>query len=102
MQIFTVFKSLSYANIYCIAKFELCRYLLYLGVRTMFAGSSCNAIVTIGSLVISGHFDKKVRFWDKRTESQSNEITLQGRVTSLDLAGGKFIVHDALSAARCL
>ncbi|XP_067948246.1 autophagy-related protein 16-like [Watersipora subatra] len=55
-------------------------------VRTMFAGSSCNALVTVGSLVVSGHFDKKVRFWDKRTDSQSNEITLQAKVTSLELA----------------
>ncbi|KAF6022515.1 hypothetical protein EB796_019189 [Bugula neritina] len=57
-------------------------------VRTMFAGSSCNTLVTIGSLVISGHFDKKIRFWDKRAgDAQSNEITLQGKVTSLCLAG---------------
>jgi len=57
----------------------------------MFAGSSCNTLVTIGSLVISGHFDKKIRFWDKRAgDAQSNEITLQGKVTSLCLAGGKY------------
>ncbi|XP_073255393.1 autophagy-related protein 16-1-like [Porites lutea] len=58
--------------------------------RTIFAGSSCNDIVInegIGSQVASGHLDKTVRFWDIRTENQSpvGEITLQGKITSLDL-----------------
>lgn len=55
----------------------------------MFAGSSCNSVVTMGSLVISGHFDKKLRFWDKRADAQSNEILLPAKVTSLELASGK-------------
>lgn len=29
------------------------------------------------------------RFWDKRADAQSNEITLQSKVTSMDLAAGK-------------
>lgn len=62
---------------------------MLLGVRTLFAGSTCNAVVTIGSLAISGHFDKKLRFWDKRADAPSNEITLQSKITSLDLAAGK-------------
>ncbi|XP_077987700.1 autophagy-related protein 16-like [Glandiceps talaboti] len=57
--------------------------------RTIFAGSSCNDLVTsdsAASTIISGHFDKRIRFWDTRSDSSANEITLQGRVTSLDLS----------------
>ncbi|XP_013415279.1 autophagy-related protein 16-1 isoform X2 [Lingula anatina] len=58
-------------------------------IKTIFAGSSCNDLVTsdgFGSNIISGHFDKRIRFWDTRSESSANEISLQGRVTSLDLS----------------
>lgn len=56
-------------------------------IKTIFAGSSCNDLVTLqGQNIISGHFDKRVRFWDSRTDSSSTEILLQGRVTSLDLS----------------
>lgn len=57
--------------------------------ETKFAGSSCNDLVTsdgAGSTIISGHFDKRIRFWDIRTEMSSNDIMLQGKVTSLDLS----------------
>ncbi|RMX37814.1 hypothetical protein pdam_00020029 [Pocillopora damicornis] len=59
--------------------------------RTIFAGSSCNDIVInegFGSQVVSGHLDKTVRFWDVRSDNQSSvgEITLQGKITSLDLS----------------
>uniref|UniRef100_A0A1B0DC16 Uncharacterized protein n=1 Tax=Phlebotomus papatasi TaxID=29031 RepID=A0A1B0DC16_PHLPP len=53
-------------------------------VETKFAGSSCNDLVTTdgsGSCIISGHFDKKIRFWDTRTDSSSNDIVLSGRHT---------------------
>lgn len=56
------------------------------GTRTLFAGSSCNDVVAgrgLGPTVISGHFDKRIRFWDTRTAT-ANEIALQGKVTSLD------------------
>jgi len=38
--------------------------------------------------VASGHLDKTVRFWDVRSDNQSSvgEITLQGKITSLDLS----------------
>lgn len=36
--------------------------------------------------ILSGHFDKKIRFWDQRSESSHNEILLQGKVTSLNLS----------------
>ncbi|TRY83659.1 hypothetical protein DNTS_027957 [Danionella cerebrum] len=54
-------------------------------LRTVFAGSSCNDIVCTEQCVMSGHFDKKVRFWDIRAESIVRELELMGRVTSLDL-----------------
>ncbi|KAK9878794.1 hypothetical protein WA026_003632 [Henosepilachna vigintioctopunctata] len=57
-------------------------------VETKFAGSSCNDLVTVdysGSTIISGHFDKSIRFWDTRCEASSNNIILNGKVTSLDL-----------------
>lgn len=36
------------------------------GIKTVFAGSSCNDIVCTEQCVMSGHFDKKIRFWDIR------------------------------------
>lgn len=62
------------------------------GIETKFAGSSCNDLVTSdgsGSTIISGHFDQRIRFWDTRAESSSNDIVLEGKVTSLDLSRGK-------------
>ena len=57
------------------------------GISTKFAGSSCNDLVTSdGVQIISGHFDKRVRFWDQRSETSHNEIVLQGKVTSLDIS----------------
>ncbi|KAK0133738.1 Autophagy-related protein 16 [Merluccius polli] len=72
-------------------------------MKTVFAGSSCNDIVCTEQCVMSGHFDKKVRFWDIRVkvmrlqvmrvkvmvcraESIVNDLELQGRVTCLDLS----------------
>ncbi|CAG7713025.1 unnamed protein product [Allacma fusca] len=57
-------------------------------VSTKFAGSSCNDLVCVGdgSPMISGHFDKRIRFWDARVEIPSQEVTLQGKITSLDLS----------------
>lgn len=57
-------------------------------VKTYLAGSSCNDVVTTdqsGECVASGHFDKKLRFYDTRSGSSTNfEITVSGRITSLD------------------
>ena len=62
-------------------------YHAQIGISTKFAGSSCNDLVTIdGVQILSGHFDKRIRFWDQRSESSHNEILLQGKVTSLDLS----------------
>lgn len=65
------------------------------GIETKFAGSSCNDLVTsdgAGSTIISGHFDQRIRFWDTRAESSSNDILLEGKVTSLDLSRGKYFI----------
>lgn len=40
-------------------------------MKTVFAGSSCNDIVCTEQCVMSGHFDKKVRFWDIRSVNES-------------------------------
>ena len=42
-------------------------------------------------MIISGHWDKKIRFWDLRVSSvnPSHELAIQGRVTSLSLFPGK-------------
>lgn len=40
------------------------------GIKTVFAGSSCNDIVCTEQCVMSGHFDKKIRFWDIRYVTQ--------------------------------
>ncbi|XP_012253468.2 autophagy-related protein 16-1 isoform X2 [Athalia rosae] len=69
-------------------------------IETKFAGSSCNDLVISdgsGSTIISGHFDKTIRFWDTRAESSSNNIVLQGKVTSLDLSRD---AHYLLSCVR--
>uniref|UniRef100_A0A3P8U8N0 ATG16 autophagy related 16-like 1 (S. cerevisiae) n=1 Tax=Amphiprion percula TaxID=161767 RepID=A0A3P8U8N0_AMPPE len=64
-------------------------------MKTVFAGSSCNDIVCTEQCVMSGHFDKKVRFWDIRAESIVRELELLGRVTSLDLN------HDRSELLTC-
>jgi len=57
-------------------------------ICTKFAGSSCNDLVTSDQVIISGHFDKKVRFWDNRSSSSEpmSEVIVGGKVTSLDLS----------------
>ena len=40
-----------------------------------------------GSL-ISGHFDKKIRFWDARNDSARCELQLQAAITSLSINRG--------------
>ncbi|RWS26149.1 autophagy-related protein 16-like protein, partial [Leptotrombidium deliense] len=63
-------------------------------IRTLFAGSTCNDLVTREgqecSAVISGHFDKRIRFWDIRSDCSANEILLQGKITSLAVSPDGF------------
>ncbi|OQR79631.1 autophagy-related protein 16-1-like [Tropilaelaps mercedesae] len=61
-------------------------------LRTLFAGSSCNDLITSdvnAANIISGHFDKKVRFWDTRTDTTPTEILLGDKITSLDLSSDR-------------
>ena len=77
---------------HCNLKFCDASCVLAVGEKTIFAGSSCFDLVTSDGLatsIISGHFDRKVRFWDTRLEKGVNEISLQGKVTSLDIAAGE-------------
>ena len=63
-------------------------------IRTLFAGSSCNDLIVASSesTVVSGHFDKRIRFWETRTESSTcNEILLEGRITSLAIHGNNLL-----------
>lgn len=65
---------------------------LLTGAETKFHGSSCNDVVVAdssGFMIISGHFDKRIRFWDTRSRSSSTDIQLHGKITSLDLTRGK-------------
>lgn len=48
------------------------------GIKTVFAGSSCNDIVCTEQCVMSGHFDKKVRFWDIRSVNGSDHFLVRG------------------------
>lgn len=64
------------------------------GTQTNFVGSSCNDLVTsdgAGTTIISGHFDKSIRFWDMRSENSVNKIEVNGKVTSLDLSRGIYV-----------
>ncbi len=63
------------------------------GIKTFFAGSTCNDLVACQdmgpALIISGHFDKRLRIWDTRTgDSPQKEIELQDRITSVFLSSG--------------
>lgn len=70
--------------------FPHCSILVDLGVRTLFAGSKCHDLVALDSSgsLISGHFDKKIRFWDARNDSARCEIQLQAAITSLSINRG--------------
>ena len=42
--------------------------------------------------IVSGHFDKRLRFWDERQDTSSHEMLLEGRITSVDLSFcGKYL-----------
>lgn len=51
----------------------------------------CYSPVPLSNMIISGHWDRKIRFWDHRTASvnPNHELTIQGRVSSLSLFPGE-------------
>ncbi|XP_048215558.1 protein Atg16l2 isoform X2 [Perognathus longimembris pacificus] len=54
--------------------------------RTINVISYCNDVVCGDHIIISGHNDQKIRFWDSRLPSCTQVIPVQGRVTSLSLS----------------
>ncbi|KAA0702268.1 Autophagy-related protein 16-1 APG16-like 1 [Triplophysa tibetana] len=54
-------------------------------IRTIDVLSFCSDVVCSEYLIISSHYDRKIRFWDSRAATCTQEVALQGRVTSLDL-----------------
>ncbi|XP_042595967.1 protein Atg16l2 [Cyprinus carpio] len=60
-------------------------------IQTIEVLSFCSDVVCSEYLIISSHYDKKIRFWDSRilhavrAGTCTQEVPLQGRVTSLDL-----------------
>ncbi|XP_003374982.1 conserved hypothetical protein [Trichinella spiralis] len=59
------------------------------GYRTLLSASTCYDLVAVGnsqSMLISGHFDKKIRFWDDRCQHVVKDMQVGGKITSLDVA----------------
>lgn len=54
--------------------------------RTIHVLSYCNDVVCGDHVIISGHNDQKIRFWDSRGPRCTQIIPMQGRVTSLSLS----------------
>ncbi|XP_006229938.1 protein Atg16l2 isoform X1 [Rattus norvegicus] len=63
--------------------------------RTINVLSYCNDVVCGDHIIISGHNDQKIRFWDSRGPHCIQVIPVQGRVTSLNLS------HDQLHLLSC-
>lgn len=63
--------------------------------RTISVVSYCNDVVCGDHIIISGHNDQKIRFWDSRGPRCTQVIPVQGRVTSLSLS------HDQLHLLSC-
>uniref|UniRef100_A0A8C0JP18 Protein Atg16l2 n=1 Tax=Canis lupus dingo TaxID=286419 RepID=A0A8C0JP18_CANLU len=63
--------------------------------RTISVLSYCNDVVCGDHVIISGHNDQKIRFWDSRVPCCTQVIPVQGRVTSLNLS------HDQLHLLSC-
>ncbi|ELW71854.1 Autophagy-related protein 16-2 [Tupaia chinensis] len=65
------------------------------GCRTINVLSYCNDVVCGDHVIISGHNDQKIRFWDSRGPRCTQVIPVQGRVTSLSLS------HDQMHLLSC-
>ncbi|XP_076833513.1 ATG16 autophagy related 16-like 2 [Brachyhypopomus gauderio] len=66
-------------------------------IRTIEVLSYCSDAVCSEYYIISGHYDRKIRFWDSRAASCTQEVPLQGRVTSLDISPNH---RELLSCSR--
>nr|XP_033803350.1 autophagy-related protein 16-2 isoform X2 [Geotrypetes seraphini] len=54
-------------------------------LRSIRVPSFCTDVVCSDYFIISGHHDKKIRFWDSRVTRCTQEIPVQGKVTSLNI-----------------
>ncbi|XP_077154963.1 protein Atg16l2 isoform X2 [Ranitomeya variabilis] len=52
-------------------------------IRRIPVPSYCSDVVCSDSYLVSGHHDKKIRFWDSRSQHCIRELTLEEKVTSL-------------------
>ncbi|XP_058041050.1 protein Atg16l2 [Ahaetulla prasina] len=54
--------------------------------RTIEAFSYCNDVVCCNNVIVSGHHDRMIRFWDSRDPHCTQMIPVGGKVTSLNLS----------------
>ncbi|MEE6523041.1 hypothetical protein FKM82_021760 [Ascaphus truei] len=54
-------------------------------IRSIPAFSYCSDVVCSDFFMISSHYDKKIRFWDSRSTGCIRELTLEEKITSLDM-----------------
>ncbi|XP_072256255.1 protein Atg16l2 isoform X2 [Pyxicephalus adspersus] len=54
-------------------------------VRCIPVSSYCSDVVCSDLYMIRGHHDKKIRFWDSRSEHCVREVTLEEKITSLSI-----------------
>ncbi|XP_025047664.1 autophagy-related protein 16-2 isoform X2 [Alligator sinensis] len=54
--------------------------------RTIDVCSYCNDVVCWENIIVSGHHDKKIRFWDSRGPRCTEVIPVEGKVTSLHIS----------------
>ncbi|KAL4437310.1 hypothetical protein ABPG75_004449 [Micractinium tetrahymenae] len=77
-------------------------------LRTLMCHSSCNALALSadGGLIVSGHFDGALRFWDVRTGRQAHEVAgLHGQqITSVaaGLSGSLVLTCGKDNLLRCV
>lgn len=56
-------------------------------IKTITTASGCNDLVILFSdIIISGHNDMKIRFFDTRNDKAIHELTLDAKITSLDIS----------------
>ncbi|XP_070605522.1 protein Atg16l2 [Erythrolamprus reginae] len=54
--------------------------------RTIQVFSYCNDVVCCNNVIVSGHHDKMIRFWDSRDPHCTQVVPVGGKVTSLSLS----------------
>ncbi|XP_054830493.1 protein Atg16l2 [Eublepharis macularius] len=67
-----------------VKEWDLCKGLS--GSRTINVFSYCNDIACCDTVIVSGHHDKTIRFWDSREPGCTQVIPVEGKVTSLSVS----------------